>query len=1632
MVENFWAWVKSTVRPPSSRVIFRASTLAQKNFVNHSRYRADGWTATADAGVDDTLEVGSDDDSSVPARQQRPEPPLQQRLEKATWKRPEWDVYAREAGLPTLLTHYRPSVYSGHPQNWGVTQRPDGMIYVANNTGVLEYDGQQWRTIRTRTNGFVRSLASDPYGMVWVGLQDDLGYLAPDSIGQLSYHSLYEALPKSQRNIDDVWATHATAEAVYFQTERAIYRWDGEEMTVWSSEERFHTSFLIDGRLFVRQVRKGLLTLEGDSLRLVPGGEAFAQTPLHVLEATAPARSASQASVGLSASGSGRDAPARFLSSFPVLTAISGEGKFYEIDFSRSAQVVRALDAAATAILQEDGVYTGTRLRTGHLAVGTLGRGLFVVTPKGEVVYRLDQSNALPDGIVNHLYLGAEGELWIATNGAGLVKAELPASLSVFDRRLGLSGTVRAISRFRSPEGAQPGGDAGTGGVTSASRPAISPVPPASSAAGRPSADASLGDLFVATAAGLYILQASTSAEMAGGQPPVRFERFKEVPASTWDLNPIASGLAVSTYDGMYLIVDQDDTPVSLSGRPSPQGHEAEPRRRTADPASADVPVLQKYRVHQLVEQRVFTSMESERFPGVLFLGLKDGVGLVRFQEEPSGQLVVSDLELLQGFDEEVRSLVESTSGTLWVSTAGDRVHELFLSERPASSPPSPSPEAGPPRSRVTLTHQRLFDESDGLPSGRLFVTEVQDRILAVGRNGIAFFDRDRDQFRDHAALMEALRRAFGPADGAPYDARPDIPVTRRPASVRAGEPSPGLAIYALTNDFKDRIWVATSLGVVTLEPTSGGAFRSMRLPISSTIESRVPLLYVEPAPLHARASSASSSSASDGTSPSDGRRRGLASAPYGSSREDFKAPLSLQDPYTFWLGDGTEIFRYVPSERFSYEAPARQLKPQLRQIEVIGGPVVATGLSSWETASPNAFWRSSREESLDDVASAIGGMNLPYEHRDIRFTVATPSHAGVGETQYQYRLVHEPLLGVFPWPFANDDWSRWSGANQFSVMNLWEGSYTLQVRSLSNVGSHTQEAVAANLPLTTYSFEISPPLYRTGWAYALYGVLLVGLLLLGRRYNLIYRESRLAGERRRELELQRESLEKERDARQRLEEVNEQLEQVTRLKDDIMASTSHELRTPLTAILGFANVLREEITALRSHDSLEPTEELEDEGASVFPADALERCDEFSSMITSNAQRLLTTVNSIMDLAKIRSGNLEDLPLEPTDIVSIGRSSVQLLRQTAESKGLLLNFDLKDAPQRPDPGHDLDEPAGPQAGPAATGTEQVALLHPNYTERIFENLIANAVKFTDAGGVDITAEEISYCSLKRLEIETHDGGRPITWVDAEGLPVSLQCDQFIADSVRMAIHYSSSDAESLCRDRRFVYITVRDSGQGISEDFFGELFKEFTQESRGNSRLHEGSGLGLSIVAKLAAAQGGRVGISSRKGKGSTFHLAFPLFSLAETIRHLALLGHESVQFDLRGASAGGDAHDGSFEIETWNGGLVTKPSAPMRLAAPVSGRAPSSERAPEAKADSRSPVEAPPGAEKKDSPDESAEQDPSHHSTDSRASGVPPTDGSAGIKNSSVEDETTPTRLARLQRLVEEESGSSEGSDR
>ncbi len=323
---------------------------------------------------------------------------------------------AQNTGRP-FITNYSYQEYNAGGVNWWTEQDDRGVLYFANSRGILEFDGVNWRVIPPKENNEVRSLAKWN-GVIYVGTNGDLGYLAPDALGQMQFKSLRDRLPKDRQVFDEVWETWSAPHGVYFQTRRSVMLWDGEGFTLVEDPDGndLHISRYIHGKFYIRVWNKGMMVVENDEFRMLPGGERFADERVYQLLP---------------------------YDNGQLLIGTRNMG-FFIFDGSGFKPFTTEVDQE----FFEGSIYLGgQRLANGNFAVNTFNNGLYIINKNGDLVQRIDNQVGLQDNSVDHVFVDKDGNVWLALFN-GISKLDLNIPFSYYDDNDGLtSKTVFSAAR---------------------------------------------------------------------------------------------------------------------------------------------------------------------------------------------------------------------------------------------------------------------------------------------------------------------------------------------------------------------------------------------------------------------------------------------------------------------------------------------------------------------------------------------------------------------------------------------------------------------------------------------------------------------------------------------------------------------------------------------------------------------------------------------------------------------------------------------------------------------------------------------------------------------------------------------------------------------------------------------------------------------------------------------------------------------------------------------------------------------------------------------------------------------------------------------------------------------------------
>jgi len=274
-----------------------------------------------------------------------------------------------------FIRNFPPDEYKNESQNLAIIQDQRGVMYFGNQSrGILEYDGVDWRIIKTINT--VHSFGIDSKGKIFVGLSSEFGYLQSDSIGSLYFVSLKEKIPVEHNDFNDVWIINHVQGKIFFNVYDKIFVLQNDSIHVLIPNKKFHNSANVHNRFYVQEFEKGLMCFEQDSLHLLPNSEVLANDKMNVMLPYGKNK---------------------------ILICTENKGIFIYENISDSLYIPAGFDKVNNFLI-ENSPYRGTVLSNGNFAIGTYINGIIVFDKHGNIQKQYNSRNGLQDNTVRCLF----------------------------------------------------------------------------------------------------------------------------------------------------------------------------------------------------------------------------------------------------------------------------------------------------------------------------------------------------------------------------------------------------------------------------------------------------------------------------------------------------------------------------------------------------------------------------------------------------------------------------------------------------------------------------------------------------------------------------------------------------------------------------------------------------------------------------------------------------------------------------------------------------------------------------------------------------------------------------------------------------------------------------------------------------------------------------------------------------------------------------------------------------------------------------------------------------------------------------------------------------------------------------
>tara|TARA_B100000900_G_scaffold415434_1_gene445302 strand:- start:10261 stop:13074 length:2814 start_codon:yes stop_codon:yes gene_type:complete len=307
-----------------------------------------------------------------------------------------------------LKTHFDPMDYNAGIQNWSFDQDSNGILYIANNDGILEFDGKDWNQLSVPLSTKIRAVKVDNQNRIFIGGQNQIGYFS-NGVNGMVYTSLNDKLKDSNKIISEIWKIIEIDEKIIFNTGNTSLVYENNELKVLEVPGYVLNAFKNNNTLLVHIYDRGLYKYLAGKFLSVKGTKGL-----------------------------------------PDLVAVidSHKDSYY---FSRFGEIYRYdnLNKIHKDHSKDFGtVNTVIKLQNGNFAVGTQNKGLFILDINFNIKHHYTKNNGLSDTTVKAIYEDNFNNIWVAlNNGIDYLKTSLPFAL--INEEVGVLGTGYASHKFK-------------------------------------------------------------------------------------------------------------------------------------------------------------------------------------------------------------------------------------------------------------------------------------------------------------------------------------------------------------------------------------------------------------------------------------------------------------------------------------------------------------------------------------------------------------------------------------------------------------------------------------------------------------------------------------------------------------------------------------------------------------------------------------------------------------------------------------------------------------------------------------------------------------------------------------------------------------------------------------------------------------------------------------------------------------------------------------------------------------------------------------------------------------------------------------------------------------------------------
>ncbi|MCB4807253.1 LuxR C-terminal-related transcriptional regulator [Tamlana sp. 62-3] len=306
---------------------------------------------------------------------------------------------------------FTPSQYGAENQNWSISQDQNKSIFIANNKGLLEFNGAKWRVYNSPNKTIIRSVAVIN-NIIYSGSFREFGFWERDNYGNLNYTSLSQQLNIPFLEDEELWNIIGIDDYVLFQSLNRIYIYNtkNNNYSIINSKETIYRLFKVDDSIYFQKLTNGLFEIANGEARLVSDHNVIKKNLL-----------------------------VNVFKKNNKLFFLTEDNGFYYLENNE----IVSWQISASSSLEKLRIYSSKKLEDGSFVLGSISDGILLLSPTGEILHKINQKSGLSNNTVLSVFEDVENNIWLGLeNGINCVNIKSP--FSIYNDTEGHIGAVNA------------------------------------------------------------------------------------------------------------------------------------------------------------------------------------------------------------------------------------------------------------------------------------------------------------------------------------------------------------------------------------------------------------------------------------------------------------------------------------------------------------------------------------------------------------------------------------------------------------------------------------------------------------------------------------------------------------------------------------------------------------------------------------------------------------------------------------------------------------------------------------------------------------------------------------------------------------------------------------------------------------------------------------------------------------------------------------------------------------------------------------------------------------------------------------------------------------------------------------